>query len=524
MPAPDDPTPALLDAATAAIEAVVRPGRTAAGAGRPKFPQPMTIEYLLRRHLATGDAAAAGDRPALARRDGRRRAPRPARRRLPSLLDRRALARPALRADALRQRPARARLRARLGADRGRALSRGRDRDARLHAPRADDRRRRVRGQPGRRHRRHRGPDVHLARAPRSATSWATTAGARSRRPTASPTRATGRASRSCRGSRPTRSSRSGSGSPAAEVAARLAEARAAPARAAREAAAAGPRRQGAGGLERARDRGVRRRGAWRFAATDPARRRTYRDAADRAATTIVDGLLGAGRRPSAGRGRTAGRSGSGVLEDYAHLADGLLALYEATFDERWFTTARALMDRVLARFADPAGGFFDTADDHERLVDPAQGRPGQRGPVGQRDGGSRPAPARGVDRRGRATATRRSGRCARWSPFVGALPDRVRPVARRDGPRPGARSSRSRSSARRTTRPRRRSSRRRGAVTGPNQVVAVAADPAASAVPLLADRVALDGRPTAYVCRGFVCRLPVTEAAALAAQLLEAP
>ena len=26
-------------------------------------------------------------------------------------------------------------------------------------------------------------------------------------------------------------------------------------------------------------------------------------------------------------------------------------------------------MDRVLARFADPAGGFFDTADDHERLV-----------------------------------------------------------------------------------------------------------------------------------------------------------
>ena len=43
--------------------------------------------------------------------------------------------------------------------------------------------------------------------------------------------------------------------------------------------------------------------------------------------------------------------------------------MYEATFDERWFTTARALMERVLTRFADPAGGFFDTADDHERLV-----------------------------------------------------------------------------------------------------------------------------------------------------------
>src|SRR5207249_5980715 len=60
---------------------------------------------------------------------------------------------------------------------------------------------------------------------------------------------------------------------------------------------------------------------------------------------------------------------GSGVLEDYTHLADGLLALYQATFDERWFATARRLMDRVMEQFADPAGGFFDTADDHERLV-----------------------------------------------------------------------------------------------------------------------------------------------------------
>ena len=53
-----------------------------------------------------------------------------------------------------------------------------------------------------------------------------------------------------------------------------------------------------------------------------------------------------------------------------------------------------------------------------------------------------------------------------------------------------------------------------------PNQVRPVAADPAASAVPLLADRVAIDGRPTAYVCRGFACRLPVGDAEALRAQL----
>ena len=55
-----------------------------------------------------------------------------------------------------------------------------------------------------------------------------------------------------------------------------------------------------------------------------------------------------------------------------------------------------------------------------------------------------------------------------------------------------------------------------------PHQVVAVSADPAASVIPLLADRVAIDGRPTAYVCRGFVCRLPVTDVAAFRAQLAE--
>ena len=53
--------------------------------------------------------------------------------------------------------------------------------------------------------------------------------------------------------------------------------------------------------------------------------------------------------------------------------------------------------------------------------------------------------------------------------------------------------------------------------------VVAVAADPASSVVPLLADRVSTDGRATAYVCRQFTCRLPVTEPSALADQLAEA-
>ena len=47
-----------------------------------------------------------------------------------------------------------------------------------------------------------------------------------------------------------------------------------------------------------------------------------------------------------AGGGALAAAVGAGVLEDYSHLAEGLLALYETTFDERWFTLARAPEDR----------------------------------------------------------------------------------------------------------------------------------------------------------------------------------
>ena len=61
---------------------------------------------------------------------------------------------------------------------------------------------------------------------------------------------------------------------------------------------------------------------------------------------------------------------GAGTLEDHTHLADGYLALYQATFDERWFDRARELMALVEAHFVDPDGaGFLDTPDDGERLI-----------------------------------------------------------------------------------------------------------------------------------------------------------
>ncbi|HHM06362.1 MAG TPA: thioredoxin domain-containing protein [Gammaproteobacteria bacterium] len=56
-------------------------------------------------------------------------------------------------------------------------------------------------------------------------------------------------------------------------------------------------------------------------------------------------------------------------LDDYAFLIDGILALAQARWRDGELDFAAALADVLLARFQDPAGGFFFTADDHEPLI-----------------------------------------------------------------------------------------------------------------------------------------------------------
>ncbi|GDY10976.1 thioredoxin domain-containing protein [Planctomycetia bacterium] len=56
-------------------------------------------------------------------------------------------------------------------------------------------------------------------------------------------------------------------------------------------------------------------------------------------------------------------------LDDYACLIDGLVDLYQATFEPRWLGIALDLAEQMLSRFEDPRGGFFYTSIDHEQLV-----------------------------------------------------------------------------------------------------------------------------------------------------------
>lgn len=94
-----------------------------------------------------------------------------------------------------------------------------------------------------------------------------------------------------------------------------------------------------------------------------------YIDAAEKAADFLLTTL-----RRDDGRLLHTWRDGQAkldaYLDDYANLANGLISLYESTFDAQHLDRALQLMQTVLDHFADPeGGGFFYTADDHEELI-----------------------------------------------------------------------------------------------------------------------------------------------------------
>ncbi len=223
------------------------------------------------------------------------------------------------------------------------------------------------------------------------------------------------------------------------------------------------------------------------------------------------------------GRLRRSWRDGratpAGYLEDYALLSDGLLAMYGATFDERWFAAARGLMDDALARFADPSVGFWDTADDHEKLI----ARPRRVEDNAVPSGGAvaaavllRLAALTGEERYRSAAeaalppvtplAARYPTGFAAWLQAIDLASAPLAEVAIVGDPQDPATQALVR------------------VATGglhPHRVVAVTSDSANSRVELLQSRFTLRGRPTAFVCRDFACRQPVTEPEALAAQLV---
>ena len=250
-----------------------------------------------------------------------------------------------------------------------------------------------------------------------------------------------------------------------------------------------------------------------------------YVEAAVRAAGFVLEHLRdGSGRLLRSWRDGRAGRPA--FADDHASMADACLVLYETTFELRWFEHARSLADELVRRFRDPErGGFFQTGDDAEALVVRPKDLSDNAVPSGNSAAaevllrlahltGEPEYERAGVDAL-RLVRDAMAGAPTGFGHALGALEaylSAVKEVAIVGDPA----SEQTRALVAEITAKR----------FLPNHVLAVASPGDAAsvaAVALLRDRPQRDGRPTAYVCERFVCKLPVTEPSELADQVAHA-
>ncbi|MET7614305.1 thioredoxin domain-containing protein [Streptomyces seoulensis] len=211
------------------------------------------------------------------------------------------------------------------------------------------------------------------------------------------------------------------------------------------------------------------------------------------------------------------GRAGahSGVLEDYADVAEGFLALASVTGEGVWLDFAGLLLDQVTTRFTDPeSGALYDTASDAEQLIRRPQDPTDNATPSGWSAAAAALlayAAHTGSDAH-RTAAEQALGVVKALGPrvprFVGW--GLAAAEAQLDGPREVAVVGPS------LTDERTAALHRTALLTGaPGAVVAVGT-PDGEEFPLLAHRPLVDGAPAAYVCRNFTCEAPVTDPDAL--------
>jgi uncharacterized protein YyaL (SSP411 family) len=201
----------------------------------------------------------------------------------------------------------------------------------------------------------------------------------------------------------------------------------------------------------------------------------------------------------------------NGYLDDYANLAAGLLALYELTFEDRWLEAAVAISETMISEFEAPSeGDFFFTGRSHEPLVARTREFFDNATPSGN-SVAAEVLLRLGIlldrsDFRARGEATCRAVTAyirrfpGGFGHMLGAIDWLLGPsrelalVGDPDGFLPAIRE------------------------TYRARLVVAGGSP--DAVPLLAGRPAVGGRPTAYLCEDYVCREPVTDPKRLAAML----
>jgi uncharacterized protein YyaL (SSP411 family) len=234
-------------------------------------------------------------------------------------------------------------------------------------------------------------------------------------------------------------------------------------------------------------------------------------------ATVLADRHLVDGRLRRVSRDGIVGAP-AGVLEDHGCVAEAFCAVHQLTGDGRWLELAGQLLDVALDRFGTGGGGFYDTADDAEKLIARPADPTDNATPSGLASvtaalvaytalsGDTRYAQAAAAALQTVAPLVGSHPRFAGYSSAVAeaviAGPYEIAIVV--DDPTDGAAGEMVAAAHRHA----------------PPGSVIVAGEPDRSGVPLLAGRPVIGGQPTAYVCRGFVCDRPVTTVGDLVARL----
>jgi uncharacterized protein YyaL (SSP411 family) len=215
----------------------------------------------------------------------------------------------------------------------------------------------------------------------------------------------------------------------------------------------------------------------------------------------------------------------NGYLEDYAFFVEGLIELYQTTFDVDWFKAALDLTESMVELFADEVAGFYDTSVDHEDLVVRPQDLTDNATPSGTSAGvavllrmsllaGRQEWESQAIRILSRLSDAIEAypsafSYLASQLDFALGQPHEIALVGNPDAEGMHALLDVIRKDFR------------------PNQVVAMRdiseTDPT-GLIPLLNDRAQVDGQATAYVCHNYLCRLPVTTAEALRQELETVP
>ena len=213
----------------------------------------------------------------------------------------------------------------------------------------------------------------------------------------------------------------------------------------------------------------------------------------------------------------------NGYLEDYSFLIDGLIVLHEVTFDERWLREAISLGKDMVDLFWDEAlGQFYDTGHDHEELIVRPRDTADNALPSGSSMAADvllRLAVITGDSNyHQKAVTALRSVRelmaryptgAGHWLSALDFYLSAAKEIAIVGDPSDAETQALVSEVYRNYL---------------PNRVfLGQGSDEGALAgLPLLEDRGQINGRPTAYVCQNFICQLPVNDPSALAKQLVE--